>query len=78
MRRCCRASCAGSVPTSRPIGQPLALGTLNHLGSEGGIVNAQRHAMVVPEIELTQVAVQVALLAVLVRPPRMPRLKIAK
>ena len=49
-----------------PIGKALALDPPEGLGGALGIVDAQRHAVVVAEIELGQIAVQVLLGAVLI------------
>lgn len=52
--------------TSRSIGQPLALGALDHFGGPAFVVNADGNPVVVAKIELRQIAVQVLFLAVLV------------
>ena len=54
-----RSSCTGSCPTSRSIGQPLALDACHRFGCAGFIVHAQLDPVVVPEVELGKVAVQV-------------------
>ena len=53
-------------PISRSIDEPLAADTLEHLGGALLIVYAQRNTRIVTEVELREIAVQVALIAVLV------------
>ena len=57
---------ASADPTSRSIGQTLALDAIQGFGCPLLIVNAEPDAVVVAEVELRQVAVQVLFLAVLI------------
>jgi len=49
------------LPTSRSIGEPLALGTYERSIGAGLIVDAEPNSVVVPEIELGQIPPQLLL-----------------
>jgi hypothetical protein len=51
----------GLFPTSPPIGEPLAFDTQCGFGEALVIVHAERHTLVVAEIELAEIALQVLL-----------------
>lgn len=55
-----------SGPISRSIGQPAALGTLDHLGGAFLIRHAKADPVVMPEVKFSQITVKVLFLAVLV------------
>lgn len=54
------------LPTSRSIGEPLALDTAQDIASAFGIVYAECDPVVVPEVEFGEVAVQMFLADVLI------------
>ena len=62
----------GPEVTNPPISQALSLRAHQGVTSTGSIVHTERHAVVVSEIELRNVAVQVLLTAVLVKMLKLP------
>lgn len=64
-----RATMPGSGPTSRSIGQPLALCALDHESGPRFVGHAKSNAVVISEVKLRQIPMEVLFLAVLVGAP---------